>query len=514
MISALKLERPGAWRAVLLTVIFAIVFAPILPLLISTTGFQNTLGTSFYSSLASSLKIALIVAALSVIIGAPTGVLSALWHFRGKTVLLSFLALPFLVPSFLWSIGFTNLGWNWIVDFPMISTAFSFLGFGISLTFFVTYSAIRNLSKGQVQSALIVGGHRAVFYFTLKSVLSIATVASILASILTLSDSGPPQIFGISVASREILISFSALYDFNLAVRQCLVLAGFVLVLVAPILIWSAPRISNELFSRDVRFEGLLKSRQISLIGPIILTGLAGFFVFLPLTGLVFTGFKKDLIVKALLELVRTANNTLVYGIGSGILATSFSLAIVLAVGRIARLRLIVTLCIMLFFAIPPLLSTLGWIAFSTHASASTDFLIRSRFSVILMLALRFIPISTIILMRSYGSTTPTWAQVASVHGVSIAGFKWNVLIPRLFSSLMISTLCVSLLATAEVGMVLLLRPPGEDSYPVSIFTIMANAPEGLTAALCLVYCCVVILGFAAIFSISSFFKKRRIIYD
>ena len=40
----------------------------------------------------------------------------------------------------------------------------------------------------------------------------------------------------------------------------------------------------------------------------------------------------------------------------------------------------------------------------------------------------------------------------------------------------------------AEVGIVLLLRPPGEDSLPVALFTIMANAPAAMVAVLCVVH--------------------------
>jgi hypothetical protein len=43
-------------------------------------------------------------------------------------------------------------------------------------------------------------------------------------------------------------------------------------------------------------------------------------------------------------------------------------------------------------------------------------------------------------------------------------------------------------LATADVGSVLLLHPPGQGSLPLAIFTVMANAPESLVASLCLVY--------------------------
>jgi ABC-type Fe3+ transport system permease subunit len=46
----------------------------------------------------------------------------------------------------------------------------------------------------------------------------------------------------------------------------------------------------------------------------------------------------------------------------------------------------------------------------------------------------------------------------------------------------------VALLASSDAGTVLLLHPPGEASLPLSIFTVMANAPEAVVASLCLVH--------------------------
>ncbi len=45
-----------------------------------------------------------------------------------------------------------------------------------------------------------------------------------------------------------------------------------------------------------------------------------------------------------------------------------------------------------------------------------------------------------------------------------------------------------ALLSAGEIGILLLLHPPGESSLPLAIFTIMANAPESLVAALCVIY--------------------------
>jgi hypothetical protein len=57
----------------------------------------------------------------------------------------------------------------------------------------------------------------------------------------------------------------------------------------------------------------------------------------------------------------------------------------------------------------------------------------------------------------------------------------------------------VALLASADAGTVLLVQPPGQSSLSVTIFTVMANAPESLVALLCVIYVlgatCVLMVG-------------------
>jgi hypothetical protein len=69
--------------------------------------------------------------------------------------------------------------------------------------------------------------------------------------LLSLSD--PAQIFGLTTPAGEVLTSFSAFYDFNLASRQCLMLAGVVLVAAIPVSFFMAPQISAEILARQTR---------------------------------------------------------------------------------------------------------------------------------------------------------------------------------------------------------------------------------------------------------------------
>jgi ABC-type Fe3+ transport system permease subunit len=66
--------------------------------------------------------------------------------------------------------------------------------------------------------------------------------------------------------------------------------------------------------------------------------------------------------------------------------------------------------------------------------------------------------------------------------------YLWKVMLLFLSPALGLTIFLVALLATADVGTVLLLHPPGQASFPLAIFTVMANAPESLVATLSLLY--------------------------
>jgi ABC-type Fe3+ transport system permease subunit len=82
----------------------------------------------------------------------------------------------------------------------------------------------------------------------------------------------------------------------------------------------------------------------------------------------------------------------------------------------------------------------------------------------------------------------PALARAAGVHGVSAGRYFRSVVLPLQRRALGMALLLVGLLATAEIGMVLLLYPPGEETLPLRIFQIIGYPePGSRLAALCAV---------------------------
>ena len=156
--------------------------------------------------------------------------------------------------------------------------------------------------------------------------------------------------------------------------------------------------------------------------------------------------------------------------------------------GRDTRLRGVLLAGVIVLFSLPPSLGALGLVQTASLAPSWSDPLLRSRLTVGGLLALRFLPVATLLAMRSLGTISPSWAQIAAIHGVPLSTYVARVLAPTLRPVEMLTVGLVALLAAADAGTVLLLQPPGQSSLSVTIFTVMANAPESLVALLCVIY--------------------------
>jgi iron(III) transport system permease protein len=495
MSSCLWLERSGAWRPVALTILFALVTAPAWPLgwHALTGGDTPELGGAFWTAMRNSLEIAIYVAALALAIGLPAGLAVALYEFPGRRFFLAALTIPLLAPSFLWAIGWSALAGHlgppatvWMNG--RFGCCLVFLASAVPLVLWITYAATISVAGTQIEAARMAGGERTVVWFTGRYVAVTAMLAAVLAGILTLSDPGPGQILGQRTVASEVLTSFSSLYDYGLAAWQCLALTLAVLTFVAPLMFLTAGRLASQILARQVRPLRRIPAGRYAPAICAVFFAIGLLLLVVPLVGLLLPLRGGVDLTRAWREVVRTGPNTLIYAVGTGAVAAGLGFLAALCVGRSSRARAVVLGTCLALFALPPSLGALGVVQTATSVPPWLDWLTRSRLTVCVEMGLRFFPIATIIALRSWGSLSSTWTQAAALHGVSTTKYLARVVVPHVLPALAAALLLIGLMATADVGSVLLLHPPGQGSLPLAIFTVMANAPESLVASLCLVY--------------------------
>lgn len=428
------------------------------------------LDSPFWFALGRSVLVGFAVAGVSLAIGWPLGVRIGLTHFPLRRLLLSLLALPLLLPSFLVAIGLSML-WRGFGGAPAVVWVFACLG--VPLVTFAALAATLTLTRGQADAARLAGGERHLFRMSLRAGFPLAGLAAGLAGVLTLADPGPGQIFGWPGAASELLTSFAARYDRSLATKQAAALAAVAALLAWPLAWKLAPEVAAGLFARDVNRPSPVRAPAttgwiLATVGMVTLLALAG--LLKPLLAQPWP------VTRAWGEVTRTGTDTLLYAALAAGTAVAVGFALAWAAGRSpARRRWLVTAALALL-ALPPALPALWLILWS------------GRMTLGLALALRGLPLAILLALRAVGSMPPSWSDAARVHRVSLATFLGRIATPWCARWAFPAAAIAALLATAEVGTVLLLHPPGQGSLPLAVFTIMANAPEALVAMLCLFY--------------------------
>jgi iron(III) transport system permease protein len=515
LISPMVLEQKSGWRIIGMSLILLLALLPSLALVVSVSGSssQAILLDTFWQALSRSLLLALIVTLVSLLLGLPTGVLIGLYEFPGRRIFLALLALPLLIPSFLWAIGllmfrlYFELGSDGLFA-GLSGASMGFISLSLPLVIYTSFLSVRTLSQGQVDSALLCGSQYFLFKQTLKLSLPYASLIAVFGGVLTLSDPGPGQILGYAGIATELLVSFSALYDFSLAARQSLILIGVILFLLIPVVMKVSQSPILGLLGRDFKPAQAIINPTASWSLPLIVSLILLFTVLIPLTGLTQPLLREFPFKRAVQEVLRTINDTLLYSFFAGVIATVIGLFLSMLAGRDNAARRLLLAASLFLLSIPPAVSALGMILLGSYAPVWMEHLLRGRFAVALLLGLRFLPIATILSLRKIGTSSPTWAQAASLHGLSLWKYLKIILLPWFFPSGVLIGFAVALLATADITTIVLLRPPDADSFPLAIFTIMANAPEALVAALCLFYIGGAALAIAAITWIGSNYGK------
>jgi iron(III) transport system permease protein len=497
-------------RWVLVGAVLCVAVSPALPLVIQALAQQSTRPVwtnAFSRSVQTTLWLATGVSVLSLLIGLPLGLLAALYRFPARRPLVFFQVLPLLLPSFLLSIGWSNLSaakWLWWLRTPDgLAGCVFVLGLqAVPLPLLATWAACQNLTASQIDAARLHGGETSVLNLSLRACAPVAILTALLGGILSLSDTGAPLIFGCRSVAVEILTSFSALFDYELAGRQCLLLAGLVLILTAPLLIVGLRRFASSVLARQTRPAIPAAHHTLSWVAPAGLLLVLFISVGVPTLGLCLPAARNPMIERAAQKIADTANATLGFTLAAGFIAVALATVLALAAtpplarGRTGeKVRLTILAVLLALLAMPPALGAISVLRIAAHAPPQFDWLTRSQLTLALVLGLRFLPVATIVMMRALGSLSPSWTDAGRIHGVAAPRFFVRVILPNLGSAIIVSLLLVMVLAAADITTTHLLQPPGSQTLPVAIFTVMANSPEGLVASLCLLYLlCVVLL--------------------
>lgn len=121
----------------------------------------------------------------------------------------------------------------------------------------------------------------------------------------------------------------------------------------------------------------------------------------------------------------------------------------------------------------------------------------------------RFVPVATLILAASMRYVPLSHEEAAAVSGVGWLRTMWRIVFPQIRLGAIAAWVIAFVLAFGELGVSVLIAPPGEATLPIRVYTLIANTPSSHVAILALLQTGVIIAPLAVVAAAASLSEAR-----
>lgn len=458
-------------------------------------------------------------AILATAIGAPLGLALARVALPRKALLRVMLAAPVLLPPYVVGLSWIYFGgsrgmvatisgydWfsEWTYSLPAAILVLSVVFYPLSML--ATEVAMRGVDGRLEEAALVVAPPRRVLWgITLPLAAPGILAAALVIFVLAVSEFGVPGLLRVRVYTTEVFTAFAALYDFTRAILLavpllllCLAVAGLAAALVGERLV--VTRRSSG--TRPALFDEW--RRRAATWALVVLTVALG----LPLAVLIREALGAQSLTEVLAGSETAIANSLMLATAGATAVVSVAVWIGYARARARRMGRFVDVLFIVLFAVPGTVVGVGLIGLWNRpgilgAVYGTDAMF------LLAYLARFIPVAALAL-----AATTRYVPVSHEEAAAVSGAGWfrtvtRIVLPQMRLGLATAWAIAFILAFGELGVSVVVSPPGESTLPIRIYTIIANTPSSHVAALALLQT-VVIFTPLAVLGLSLSRRDRR----
>lgn len=459
-------------------------------------------------------------ALLGTTIGSAMGVALARIPLPRKALVRLALAAPILLPPYVVALAWTYLGSSrgllatltgrdllgaWTYSLPAAILVLGLVFYPLAML--ATEVAMRRIDGRLEEAAVLVAPPgRVLWHITLPLAAPSVLAASLVIFVLAISEFGVPGLLRVRVYTTEVFTAFAALYDFNRAILLsvpllllCLAVAGVAAALLRERLVTGRRSIGTptnllEDWRRPAAASALLVL-LLAVAGPVAILvrealGSESWSAVLSGSG--------DAIANSLL--LAATGATAVVG-----------LAVWLGYAR-ARARSLLgavadTLFIVLF-AVPSTVVGVGLIGLWNRpgplgAAYGTDLMF------LLAYLARFVPVAALILAANIRYVPASHEEAAAVGGSSWLRTMSRIVLPQIQLAVAAAWAIAFVLAFGELGVSILVAPPGEATLPIRIYTMIANTSPSTVAVLALLQTAVVLAPLVVLGGLLSLREAR-----
>jgi iron(III) transport system permease protein len=448
--------------------------------------------------LVNTVRLGVLVAVLVGAVGTVLGILVAKTDLAGGRTLTALLTFPLFLPPYVLALGwFTILGRQGLVSAllgPSAGIATSDAFFGVSgsvLVLTVAYTPIvlhlvrlglRAIDPATEEAArLRFGWARVVWRIDLPLIAPAVALGMLLTFILVIGEFGVPAYLRYPVFSGAVFTQFAAFLDVRAAVVTSiplglLVLAGIVL----------------ERYWLRGRVQFLERVRILSIVAPLgawriaAITGVwtyALVTVGLPLVGLVLQAGGGENYVTALRGAGSSVATSLWTAAVAATVMAAAGLLLAYLVDRTARARRhLLDTGLVLLFAVPGTVLGVALILLWNRPGLTSVY---AGVGIILIgYVAHYTPLAVRALAVSLRGVSARVEEAARVAGVPWTSMMRRVLLPAVAPAVAGAWALTFVFCLRDLDLVMTVHPPGVETLPIRLYTLMANSASSVTAAL------------------------------
>lgn len=452
--------------------------------------------------LGNTLILGSLVVFFTTLLGTSLGFLLAKTDIPLKDLLYPVLLVPLFFPPYLLAIA-----WFYLLGKKGLLASIIGLGFGdfsssflfsLSGTVFVLTLAyypvamilvhvfVRAIDSSSEEAArLFLPWPKVLTRIDLPLIFSGIFLGALFTFILTISELGVPLFLRYDVFTVQVFTQFAAFYDYRSAVLFSIPL----LMVIVIMLLVERYSLRDRFFvavGRGVGRQAIVPLGRLRIpISALVLT-FASLAVLLPISALLITARSPSSYLEAIKGSGQSiANSLLDAGLGATMITIlGFFLAYLIEQSRRRRRNGVDSLLILLL-ALPGTVLGVGLVLLWNHAA--TTWIYRTLLVVLLGYVGRYTVLSARLLGIAFRQVPKGYEEAARLAQVRWGTEILHIHIPTVKNALLASWLVAFIFCLRDLDTTMTIYPAGSETLPVRIYTLMANSPEPVVAALSLI---------------------------
>ncbi len=502
----------------------ALTLAPLLAVVLGSLQVDDHFGLAAYRalwasarqqllSMGRSILLSLLTAMLATVVGVSLGILIGRTDLPLRRALAGLLTIPLSLPPYLiataWSVALGKDGLIGRLLPPASSAWLSSALFGPAGCVWVLFAGFMPIAmlitaayacsvdpRLEAAGRLVSRWPGVLRGITLPLVAPAIWLAAVLVFLLAFGEVGVPMLLRYPVYPVEILTQFAAFYDFGSAAAAAIP----VLVVTLLVLLLEQHFFHGRVLELTPATQGgdrarlRLGSWRFPLLAMILAWGVVS--VLLPLGALAFQSWSPGAYVEALGRAGDSILRSLMLAtVGATLLTVLGFLCGYLVRHRTLALWRSIDMLALLSFALPGTVIGVGLIGLWNRPATGVVY------GTPVIMILGYLTQYAVLPMRITAGTLELVPR-ACEQAARLCGATWlmglrHVVVPLARRGLVVAWVAAYVACMRDLGISIVVYPPGADTLPVRMFTLMANGAPDLIAALCVILTAVTLLPVA-----------------